>query len=67
MLIYTIYKCADTYIVGEWYISPGQDPQPGKAYAAISLEQARRVAAQDGRARVEPDPDDDPRTVESWL
>lgn len=67
MLIYTIYKHADSYIVQEWNTATGQEPQPGKAYAAISLEQARRVAAQDGRVRVEPDPDDDPRTVESWL
>lgn len=67
LTMYTIYKDTNTYFLKEWHILSKEKIQPGKLYVAISLEQARRVASQNGRIRIEPDATDPSNVVESWL
>jgi len=71
MMVYTIYSNSscqelDPFVVRQWLISPGQEPQPGLLECADNLEAARKFIPV-GLTRVEPSPDDDPAVIESWL
>lgn len=70
--MYTVYDHPDDfpadYVAREWVIQAGQDAAPGQVVVrAPDLEVVRMALSSQGLHRLERQPEDDPKIVETWL